>query len=354
MLISKTAKVTWGNRNKKYYTNKGYPFTKIGDIFEVCIEDLLPNSSKVMVECLCDYCLENGVKTIITKTWQDYKKQEISITPKDCCSNCVPLKKRESDMKLYGVNHTSKLNSTIEKMQKTNLQRYGGTAPVHDEKIKKKIQNTNIQKYGTTSPSQNINIKNKIINTNKKRYGYKSPTLNTEIRAKQLKTMEEKHGVLYPMQCFDIQQKAKKTLYLNGTCVSSKQQNYIHSILGGKLNYPFNNLNLDIAFPKEKIYVECDFGGHDLAVKLGKMTQKEFENYERKRWYLLNRRGWKEMRIISTSDKVPQKNIVTAMFNFGKKHFNDGHSFIKFNIDEGKVITSEFEQMYDFGMLLRL
>ena len=40
MLISKTAKVKWNGKNKQYYIDKGYTYTKCGDEFEVPIEDL--------------------------------------------------------------------------------------------------------------------------------------------------------------------------------------------------------------------------------------------------------------------------------------------------------------------------
>ena len=54
-LISKNAKVKWHSKNKKYYGDLGYIYTKIGDEFEVKIEDL-PKSSHTKVECKCDGC----------------------------------------------------------------------------------------------------------------------------------------------------------------------------------------------------------------------------------------------------------------------------------------------------------
>ena len=43
-LITKEVLVSWHHANKKYYEEKGYPFTKYGDEFLVKVEDL-PNSS---------------------------------------------------------------------------------------------------------------------------------------------------------------------------------------------------------------------------------------------------------------------------------------------------------------------
>lgn len=45
----------WGGKNKKYYTDLGYTFTKIGDEFEVVVKDL-PYESSDEVSVTCDYC----------------------------------------------------------------------------------------------------------------------------------------------------------------------------------------------------------------------------------------------------------------------------------------------------------
>lgn len=82
MLISKTAKVKWNGKNKQYYIDKGYTYTKCGDEFEVPIEDLSP-SSKSIVEVLCDFCHE----TIIKKSYQTYRKQHHEKYG-DCCAKC--------------------------------------------------------------------------------------------------------------------------------------------------------------------------------------------------------------------------------------------------------------------------
>ena len=44
MLISKTAFVKWNSKNKKHYVDLGYTFTKMGDEFEVNVEDLTSGS----------------------------------------------------------------------------------------------------------------------------------------------------------------------------------------------------------------------------------------------------------------------------------------------------------------------
>ena len=68
MLISKTVIMKWNPANIKYYSSKGYIYTKKGDKFRVNIEDL-SISSDVKVQCECNNC-----KIISNISWVDYKK----------------------------------------------------------------------------------------------------------------------------------------------------------------------------------------------------------------------------------------------------------------------------------------
>jgi hypothetical protein len=353
MLLDKTVKVKVIGKTKKYYEALGYE-CKCNEYIDVDIKHL-SKGSNVPVRCLCDYCLEDGITTVIEKSWHDYNLQNISGTiNKDCCSKCVQKKIKESNIVNYGVEHTSSLDTTKDKMKNTNIERYGGIAPINNDNIKNKINNTNINKYGVITPSKNNFIKDKIINTNISRYGSSSPTLNNNVRKKQLNTMLEKYDALYPMQNDLIQNKARISLYNNNTAPCSRQQRYICDLIKGKLNYPFNNLGLDIAFPDEKIYVECDFGGHELQVKFGNKTEEEFKNDEKRRWYVLYRNGWKEIRIISKTDKIPSDSKILDMIEYAKLYFNSGRHYIKFDIDTQKVICSQYENYYDYGELRRI
>ena len=95
-IVNKTVKVKWNGRNKKYYESLGYEYTKLGDEFEVKVEDLSNgNNSKVEIECDC--CRQQ-------KQWRyaDYTKR--TKNGKTYCRKCA--------RKLYGG----------KKMQKTKLQ----------------------------------------------------------------------------------------------------------------------------------------------------------------------------------------------------------------------------------------
>lgn len=72
MLLSKTVIVKWNSRIKKWYEDRGYVFTKMGDEFEVKVEDLT-DSSIVRIDCRCDNpdCNSPYLKSM---KWQNYKK----------------------------------------------------------------------------------------------------------------------------------------------------------------------------------------------------------------------------------------------------------------------------------------
>lgn len=160
---------------------------------------------------------------------------------------------------------------------------------------------------------------------------------------------QEMYGVDNPMQVQEIKEKSLQTAYENGTFPTSSQQLYIHSLIGGELNYPVGTSPLDIAFPDKKIYVEYNGGLHDGKVKFGVKTEKEFQDNERRRRYALFNRGWKEIRIVSSKDRLPKtEDKIKEMIEYAINYLQDRH-WIEFNLDENKVKSSQFDKEYDFG-----
>lgn len=86
MLLSKTTKVKWHGRNKKWYELKGYQFTKLGDEFEVKVEDLTHGGkSLVEVKCDCENCKNPYLKPI---QWYVYL-QCVKEDGKYFCNKCA-------------------------------------------------------------------------------------------------------------------------------------------------------------------------------------------------------------------------------------------------------------------------
>ncbi len=168
MLISTTAKVKWNSRNKKHYTECGYEFTKMGDEFEVKIDDLTCGSCGI-VTVKCDYC---GAEYDLA--WQTYvytkKKSPIKT---DCCSSIDCCKKKIEEVFLlkYGVTNVLKLDTIRDKIKKTFLDKYGTENPFASEIIKERIKITNTEKYGVASAMQLPEVVEKSRRTCMERYG---------------------------------------------------------------------------------------------------------------------------------------------------------------------------------------
>jgi len=349
MLISKEAEVRWHHTNKNHYINRGYNFTKFNDKFMVNVDDLT-NGSSATVEVLCDYCKI----TKIQKPYERYIKQnEKTLIHKDCCGNpkCQNEKRQESMFSKYGEKSALKLDIFKNKMIETNNERYGVSNVLLVKEIKDKALATLSNNYGVQNPSDSKIIQEKRLNTFNERFGCDNPSQSNDIKLKKIETLQRNYGVDNPSQSPEIQAKIRESFYKNGTTPTSNQQLYVNTIYKGILNYPYFNASLDIAFPENKLYVECDFGGHDLSVKMGVLTQEEFDKKARNRWYSLNRSGWKEIRIISVKDKIPSNLILFYMLQYAKKYISTGHSWIKFDIDNSKVITSQYEKQFNFGKL---
>ena len=146
-------------------------------------------------------------------------------------------------------------------------------------------------------------------------------------------------------------EKSIASLCKNGSTPTSRQQIYLHNLLGGELNFATKISLLDIAFLDEKIYIEYDGGGHGLRVIFGKMTQEEFDKKEIRRYYYFKNKDWKMVRLISKNDLLPLDDKIVEIINLAKNYLNTGHSWIIFDIDNSKIICSEFKEKHDYGKL---
>jgi hypothetical protein len=128
MIYEQYIEINWSNRNKTYYVNKGYVFTKVGDKFLINVFDLTPKNAN-KVEVICDYCLEPYYSS-----YDNYLKSKENIfNKKDCCKKCSPIKIKEINILRYGVESTNKLENVINKKRKKM---------VHDEDfIKSEFEN---------------------------------------------------------------------------------------------------------------------------------------------------------------------------------------------------------------------
>ena len=339
MLLSDEVDVSLIQNNIGYYRKMGYGDimptykddhyrikVKVGTIIKVKVKDL-PRYSNIQIPFKCDYCGKDFCKS--AQNYFNTLEKDLPIK-KDCCDDCRQFK-----------------------LQECNEIRFGGKSPFSSQDVQNKATESIYNIYGVDNVFQNEDIKNMIIENNIKLYGVKYSMQRQEVKDKMEQTNMERYGVHHAMQNKEISAKVRETLFKNGTAPRSKQQIYVHQLIGGKINYPYYNASLDIAFPEEKFYVECDFGGHWLSIKLGGLTQDAFDKKQRNRWYSLYRSGWKSINIISRNDNLPSDTKIIEILSYARTYLKN-HHYIKFDIDNNKIINSQGEFDFYYGELRKI
>lgn len=255
----------------------------------------------------------------------------------------------------YGVDHYNKTEESKERHKETCLERYGYDNVSKSPEIINKIKETQVERFGSFY-SQTDESKERFKQTCLEKYGVENPFQSEEVKNRIIEFNLETYG-MHPMQVESIKQdrikKMVKTKYRNGSMQTSRQQEYLHILYGGKINYPVDRCSLDVALLDNMIYIEYDGSGHNLSVKFGDINQEDFNRKEMQRKYYLINLGWNEIRIISVNDNLPQDQVLLDMFEISKIHF-DRHSWIKFDIDNSKIMTSVGEFDYDYGCLRKI
>ncbi len=277
------------------------------------------------------------------------------------------VKSKNTMLEKYGVEYYTQTEESKNRFKETCLRKYGFTNPTQNPEVANKVKATNIERYGYENVFQNEEIKEKIRASNLEKYGveYYSQTkefkdkyaehwrhiketgLIEDITNKRYETNIKKYGTPHPLQNAKVLSKVMNTLYMNNNAPTSQQQLHIHNLIGGKLNYPFGRSFLDIAYPEELIYLEYDGGGHNLQVKRGDITQEQFDKKEQRRSFFLKDNGWKEIRIISDDDKLPNDTDIMDFVKSAKSFFNAGKGFsVKWNADEDNKVLLNYKHTY--------
>lgn len=157
---------------------------------------------------------------ILTKhnmTSKEYYDKYLKKQHEDICKheNCNNTTKFVNTIKGYrefcSIKCKNSSATTIDRIKKSNLEKYGTTCVFSNELIKRKIEQTNLEKYGAKNVFQSEEIKEKIKQINIEKYGYNSPSKNSLIRDKIKQTTLERYGVENILQNEDIKQKIKNT-----------------------------------------------------------------------------------------------------------------------------------------------
>lgn len=351
MIKSETVMIKWNPRIKKHYTMLGYSYTKMGDEFEVKVEDLTKGSN-VYVDLVCDYCTKT-----FPRAWYHHVKQKENDMKKglqdcDCCDDCKNIKVEESNIINYGSKNVMSNEEVYNKYVKSIQAKFGVSNNFERLEVKEHIKD-----YWESNPEEFKERNEKIINTTLEKYGVENIFQSEETKVKIKATLINKYGVDNPMKNEEIKFASLKTraitTYENGTKVST-QQKHINELLGWELNYPIDNVNLDCANVDSKIYLEYNGSGHWLSVEIGNVSLEDFNRKEMQRQYFLNKKGWKLIRLNSKKDMLPNDNELLEVIIECINYLNNGHSWIEINIDDNKLICSQFEKDLKFNSLKRM
>lgn len=88
LILPQRVKIKWSGTSKQHYIDLGYSYTKIGDFFEVDVNDL-SKGSFIAVKVGCDYC-----DNVTDMPYRDYLHLRGETY---CCPNCLKHKKKTRD-----------------------------------------------------------------------------------------------------------------------------------------------------------------------------------------------------------------------------------------------------------------
>lgn len=144
-----------------------------------------------------------------------------------CFGKFKAIKRKETFLKKYGVEHIAKLASynnvfkynnpqknkkSKEKTRQTCLEKYGVEYPLQSNIFKEKRKQTCIKHFGKENNSQTQEWKNKVIESNLLNYGVEYVLQNKDIKNKQEKTCIERFGTNNVFSSNYGKNKIKKTL----------------------------------------------------------------------------------------------------------------------------------------------
>lgn len=271
--------MVWCGKNRKHYESLGYVYTGLFDKFTIKAEEL-SNQSNRKVAVTCDYC---GKVHYITNA----KHNKFG----DTCVDCSPLKVKETNMKLYGVDNAFKREDVKDKIKKTCLEKYGVDNPKKSEEIKEKGIQTCLEKYGVENPGQSQEIKEKIKKTFIDKYGVPSCLLVPEVR-----------------------QKCRNTVYQNGTAKISKGENATVELLKelyGEENcipqYPTTYYNFDCLVINNGVKIDVEYDGI--------YSHKARASFDKERDDFHISKGYKVLRI-KADKSVPTKEQLSEAIKF--------------------------------------
>ena len=118
------------------------------------------------------------------------------------CIDCTPklklLKTKNTCIKKYGVDSSSKIREVKDKRKQTMIDKYGCEHALQSNIFKNKYKQTCLEKYGTESHTKNNSVKEKIKQSNINKYGVENVMHSTEVMEKSSKNAYKLKDYILP------------------------------------------------------------------------------------------------------------------------------------------------------------
>ena len=232
------------------------------------------------------------------------------------------IKSQQTNLKKYGVFDASHTEEANKKRIDTYLNKYGVDNPMKDKDVQQKAQQTDLIKYGSRYHINAEEVQEKARQTIKEKYGTRSEMLK-QFTPKKEQTNLKKYGV----KCVANNPEIRKKILLdmqkkgNDPTLSSSQQRYINSLLGGELNFLVDYYHIDSFVERDGIGVEYSGSGHDLSVRIGRETPEHFAGKEKARKNFFINRKIPILEFVSKTDKLPSDETIIHFYEMAKKKF---------------------------------
>ena len=231
MIIDEFIKIKINPSNYKRYIRLGYIYNKMGEEIEIKVSDL-SNGSHVKINVKCSLC--NNIKSVVYSNYINHKKHD-GYT----CFDCNNISKNIE--RIYKVTHARNIEGVNEKIEKTNIEKYG----VKSVLCLKEIRNLVKDIYGVDNISKLDKIKEiKRLNSQNK-YNTNTPLQDKNIikiiRDKHLKSGLWKEYKKYRYRVNYLTKKNKKQLFENWDGYDFYDNEYIKDYLtlnNNNSNYP--------------------------------------------------------------------------------------------------------------------
>ena len=149
--------------------------------------DNLKITTRITFKCKCGLIYDKSIQMIIQNSGFKCKK----------CTEKNKLQKMENtNMKRYGVKNASQSEKIKQKKITTSLKKYSVSHTIISKNVKEKTKKTNLEKYGVINPFQSEEIKRKIIETNMKNLNVKYPSQSKKKKHINIKLWSNKSNTI--------------------------------------------------------------------------------------------------------------------------------------------------------------